>query len=73
MKKESKNFWDKVRKCKHKNLSPNYFVPIYCSTPYCDGNEEHCLDCGVYISECKCHYNDGLSGWPQARWKERKV
>lgn len=30
-------FWNKVGKCKHENLSPNYFELISCSTPYCGG------------------------------------
>ena len=62
-------FWDKVIKCKHKNLSPNYCVPIYCTTPYCDGDEWHCLNCGVYISECRCLSNSGMSGWSYKRWR----
>lgn len=62
------NFWDKVYKCKHKNISPNYSPMVYCDTPYCTGHEEHCLDCGVYISDCLCHSNFGYSGWPHKRW-----
>ena len=62
-------FWDKVIKCEHKNLSPEYFAPIYCSTPYCNGEEYHCLDCGVYISDCLCRCNQGMSGWSHKRWK----
>lgn len=60
-------FWDKVLKCKHENLNPNYLQFIPCSTPYCSGNEVHCMDCGVYISECGCGYNNGMSGWPYQR------
>ena len=30
-------FWDKVEKCKHKNFYPNYYVGVYCITPYCSG------------------------------------
>jgi len=60
-------FWDKVLKCKHENLNPNYYEDIYCPTPYCSGYETHCLDCGVYISECGCGYNNGMSGWPYRR------
>jgi hypothetical protein len=59
-------FWEKVEKCKHENLYENYYVNIYCSTPYCDGEEVHCKDCGAYISTCGCGCNDGISGWP---WK----
>ena len=60
-------FWDKVTKCKHEHLSPNYLELIPCGTPYCRGSESHCLDCGVYISECGCNSNNGLSGWPYKR------
>ncbi len=65
----SEKFWDKVTECKHKNISPNYCEHIYCETPFCFGYELHCLDCGVYISECKCGYCNGLSGWSSLRWK----
>jgi len=61
-------FWEKVEKCEHKNLNPNYFESISCDTPYCHGSEEHCLDCGVYISKCGCGFNNGMSGWPERRW-----
>ena len=60
--------WKKVHKCKHINLSPNYCEFVQCLTPYCDGYETHCLDCGVYITQCKCHSSDGLSGWSHNRW-----
>ncbi len=63
-------FWKKVVGCKHENLT-NYFVSFGCPTPYCDGYELHCKDCGVYISKCKCHYNNGMSGWSNARRKAR--
>ena len=66
------NFWDKVMKCKHENLSPDYCEYIPCGTPYCSGCEEHCLDCGVYISNCGCGSNYGMSGWPEKRWKNKK-
>jgi hypothetical protein len=66
-------FWDKVSQCKHENLSPNYCEPIRCSTPYCSGSEYHCKDCGVYISECGCRSNDGMSGWPQKRYINESI
>ena len=50
--KEMITFWDKVEKCEHKNLSPGYCEYVRCSTPYCRGDEFHCLDCGAYITEC---------------------
>ena len=62
------SFWDKAEKCKHKNLY-DYSERVRCETPYCDGSEEHCKDCRVYISSCRCGYNDGLSGWPAKRFK----
>lgn len=61
-------FWEKVKKCKHKNLSSNYCEIIPCGTPCCSGYETHCLDCGVYITQCSCGYNNGMSGWPEKRW-----
>jgi hypothetical protein len=63
-------FWKRVNKCKHINLHPNYFEWVDCQTPYCEGSETHCKDCGAYISECQCHSNDGISGWPQKRWRK---
>jgi hypothetical protein len=67
-------FWDKAVKCKHENLSPDYYEDIYCGTPYCGGWEDHCLDCGVYITRCGCGCNNGMSGWSYKRWRkiERK-
>jgi len=72
-KKQLERFWAKVVNCKHENLSPNYSEPIYCSTPYCCGSEDHCLDCGVYISTCGCGYNNGMSGWSNKRWERRGI
>ncbi len=59
-------FWDRVEKCNHKDRT-NYYVDVYCSTPYCSGHESHCRSCGVYISECGCSSESGMSGWPRAR------
>jgi len=64
-------FWERVHACEHENISENYFQYISCSTPYCGGEEEHCLDCGVYITECKCGFCRGMSGWPEKRWRKR--
>ena len=61
------NFRDKVQKCKHERLSPDYLDDIACSTPYCRGYETHCLDCGAYITKCECGYLNGISGWPEKR------
>jgi hypothetical protein len=60
-------FWDKVNKCKHEETD-KYLEFINCETPYCSGSEWHCKHCGVYISECGCGYNDGMSGWSHKRW-----
>ena len=68
----SKSFWDKAEDCQHENLSENYFVGLYCETPYCYGQEYHCLDCGVYLSSCGCGYNRGESGWSAKRWKNHE-
>lgn len=61
-------FWKKVHKCKHEPTS-NYLKYIYCDTPYCSCHEWHCRKCGVYISECGCGCNNGMSGWSEKRWK----
>lgn len=62
-------FWDKVDQCKHENLSYYYNSDITCTTPYCSAREDHCLDCGVYISECQCQSSSGMSGWSNQRWR----
>ena len=59
--------WDKISRCDHKNLYPDYCATIHCSTPYCTGYEIHCKDCGAFISTCGCGAWDGVSGWPIAR------
>lgn len=56
-----KSFWSKVENCKHEN--------VRCVTEYCNGHESHCADCGVYIQECGCGFNNGMSGWPKSRYK----
>ncbi|MCK9371422.1 hypothetical protein M0R04_16020 [Candidatus Dojkabacteria bacterium] len=69
------NFWVKVEQCNHENLSPFYLSGGRCDTPYCTVYEYHCLDCGVYISECGCGTNCGLDGWSWHRrqnWNIRK-
>jgi len=63
-------FWRKVHRCKHENMSPDYYEYIHCETPYCGGSEEHCLDCGVFIATCGCGSNNGLSGWSEKRHKK---
>ena len=66
------DFWERVCECKHKNLYPDYFEFISCGTPYCSGNETHCMDCGVFITDCGCHWNMGMSGWSEARWRKER-
>jgi hypothetical protein len=61
-------FWVSVDQCDHERMSQGYLVDLSCSTPYCRGREEHCLDCGAYISSCGCGHLDGVSGWSKARW-----
>jgi len=63
-------FWERVNKCKHENLSPNYSVLVCCPTPYCSGEEVHCLDCGAYSTKCGCGYMNTISGWPYRRWEK---
>ena len=66
----SNKFWDKVMKCKHNNLSPVYLNIYGCGTPYCYADEIYCLDCRVFITKCGCGYSNGMSGWPESRWKK---
>jgi len=70
MSKSISKFWEKVHNCKHENLNPDYIEGIYCQTPYCGGLEEHCLDCGVFITKCSCGFNNGMSGWSEKRWNK---
>jgi hypothetical protein len=71
---EHSKFWKKVLKCEHEHLSEDYCEIFRCGTPYCSGDEVHCLDCGVYISECGCGFENGMSGWSRNRHRteERK-
>ena len=61
-------FWDKVNKCKHENES-DYHEYLGCCTPGCHGSESRCLDCGVFITECRCGDWTGMSGWSNKRRK----
>lgn len=54
----------------HKNLYPNYIEIWHCETPYCQVTEYHCKDCGMFIMECGCGYNNGISGWSEKRWRK---
>jgi hypothetical protein len=65
-------FWERVAECNHDNLT-DYYEPLDCPTPYCSGCEVHCKDCGVFISKCKCGYNDSLDGWSRKRRDQIKV
>ena len=61
--------WEKVSKCKHKNLY-NYGHWSLCSTLYCGSEfEYHCRDCNVFFNECDCGVENGMSGWSYRRWK----
>ena len=70
-------FWEKAQSCKHENFYPDYHVSFSCGgTPYCSGYEIHCKDCGIYISQCGCGWNNGLSGWSYKRhrhWEKKKA
>ena len=66
------SFWEKVEKCKHINLYPDYYQGFSCETEYCSAFEIHCSDCGVFITECDCGYCNGMSGWPESRWRKRR-
>lgn len=64
------NFWDKVIRCAHTNFSDYSYFLGTCSTPYCGGIDEwHCLDCGIFIQECRCHSNNWMDGWSHTRRK----
>lgn len=65
-------FWDKVSKCKHENISKTFNSFEVCWTEYCNLTETHCLDCGVYITNCQCGFCNGLSGWPESRHKTQR-
>ena len=60
------DFWQKVEKCKHENLT-DYYHMFTCGTPYCEVVEVRCRDCKVYIMTCGCNVNTGMSGWPWSR------
>jgi len=64
------DFFEKLHGCKHLNRDPDYCEPFSCSTPYCSGWEDHCLDCGAYISVCGCGSENGISDKPY--WKDYK-
>jgi hypothetical protein len=64
-------FWEKVHNCEHKNMNPDYCGNVHCGSPWCVGREQHCLDCNVYITECWCGSNNGMSGWPEKRWRKK--
>jgi len=67
--------WELVGNCKHENHYDDYYASGNCGTPYCEWHEFHCKDCGAYIQECGCGYNNGISGWSHARYRahRRKV
>lgn len=67
-----KEFWDKVIKCDHSNLSETYLDVYKCGTPYCSVTETRCRKCKVYINNCGCRYNNGFSGWPEKKWRRFK-
>lgn len=68
--KQQTAFWDKVAACNHANLT-DYYESFPCANEYCDGHETHCRDCGVFICECRCGFENGMSGHPRSRWSPR--
>ena len=55
--------WRKVDRCKHKHLT-DYEASGTCENQpnACGGwAEVHCRDCEVFISDCYCKYNAGMS------------
>ena len=64
-----KDFWETVGECNHEYSE--YFKFVSCDTPYCGGQEERCNKCHVYMSDCGCHYNAGMSGWSSKRWSKQ--
>jgi len=67
------DFWTKTLRCKHERLSSTYYESISCPTPYCSGEEVHCLECGAYISRCGCGFCNGISGWPNKRYRKMRL
>lgn len=59
-------FWKKVEACNHE-WSDSYYASVSCGTPYCDGEDLHCVKCGVYKTTCGCGCYNELSGWPYGR------
>lgn len=66
-------FWNKIDKCKHVNLDPNYFEVFNCATPGCIAIESRCLDCGAFIVTCGCGYENMISGWSMYRWRRFRL
>lgn len=70
--KRCEKFWYRAHRCKHQNLSPVYSETIRCGTPYCSGQEVHCLDCGAFITTCGCGFLTGMSGWSESRHHKQR-
>ena len=65
------DFYDRVSKCKHKRLT-EHDAWGSCGTDFCGTwSESHCADCGVFIIECLCGDENGMSGWPARRWRAK--
>lgn len=66
MRRVKSKFWDKVCKCDHSDLYPDYLELATCFT--CEhGTVVHCRKCGVYITSCDCGWLNYMSGWPPSR------
>ncbi len=56
-----------MKKCRHKNIYPDYIDGGKCGTPHCEWEESHCSDCGRFIVKCGCGCWNGEDGWPLKR------
>lgn len=55
--------WRKASRCKHKHIT-GYVASGSCENEpnACGGwSEIHCRDCGVFVTDCYCKYNAGIS------------
>jgi hypothetical protein len=65
-------FWDKVASCNHE-FCDNYIYYVSCGTPHCQGVEYRCKKCKAYVTECGCGYCNGISGWPEKRYRKMRL
>jgi hypothetical protein len=70
MEKDKRLMENRQWSCPHTQLSETYFKSFNCETPYCEGQEVRCKQCGIFITTCGCGYNNSASGWPRKRWND---